>query len=52
MKIILISYKANIYRFSISWARVLPTGDINKINQAGIDYYNSPKLSKKRQMDG
>ncbi|XP_072377281.1 myrosinase 1-like [Diabrotica undecimpunctata] len=29
------------YRFSISWARILPTGYINKINQAGINYYKS-----------
>lgn len=27
------------YRFSISWARIIPDGD-GKINQAGIDFYN------------
>ncbi|XP_047122106.1 myrosinase 1-like [Schistocerca piceifrons] len=32
---------ADVYRFSISWARVLPTGDVDVINQAGIDYYNN-----------
>ncbi|XP_049766119.1 myrosinase 1-like [Schistocerca cancellata] len=32
---------ANAYRFSISWSRVLPTGDVDVINQAGIDYYNN-----------
>lgn len=29
----------NSYRFSISWARILPDG-IGKINQKGIDFYN------------
>lgn len=28
------------YRFSISWARVLPDGDVSSLNQAGVDYYN------------
>ncbi|XP_049836568.1 myrosinase 1-like isoform X2 [Schistocerca gregaria] len=32
---------ADVYRFSISWSRVLPTGDLDVINQAGIDYYNN-----------
>lgn len=27
------------YRFSISWARIIPDGD-GEINQAGIDFYN------------
>lgn len=26
------------YRFSISWARVLPNG-IGQVNQPGVDYY-------------
>lgn len=30
----------NHYRFSISWSRVLPDGDISSVNEAGIAYYN------------
>ncbi|XP_049791827.1 myrosinase 1-like [Schistocerca nitens] len=33
--------QATAYRFSISWPRVLPKGDLSVINQAGIDYYNN-----------
>lgn len=30
----------NFYRFSISWSRVLPTGDISSINELGLQYYD------------
>ncbi|XP_050371028.1 beta-glucosidase 47 isoform X2 [Argentina anserina] len=29
----------NSYRFSISWARILPKGRFGKVNRAGIDHY-------------
>jgi len=36
-----VCFQAQLYRFSISWARILPEGHDYKVNQAGIDYYNS-----------
>ncbi|XP_049766420.1 myrosinase 1-like [Schistocerca cancellata] len=38
---LLVGLNANCYRFSLSWPRILPTGDTDVINQAGIDYYNN-----------
>ncbi|XKL62633.1 hypothetical protein PGB90_002466 [Kerria lacca] len=31
----------DMYRFSISWARILPNGDLTSINDAGIGYYHN-----------
>ncbi|XP_077982368.1 cytosolic beta-glucosidase-like [Glandiceps talaboti] len=33
--------KLKYYRFSISWARILPNGTTDYINEAGIQYYNA-----------
>lgn len=37
---ILKSLNINAYRFSISWARILPNGK-GKVNRKGIDFYNN-----------
>lgn len=33
--------KINNYRFSISWPRILPNGDLSFINENGIQFYNN-----------
>ncbi|KAK8501927.1 hypothetical protein V6N12_019666 [Hibiscus sabdariffa] len=35
------SLGVNSYRFSISWARILPKGRFGEINEAGIEFYNN-----------
>ncbi|XP_015240203.1 PREDICTED: lactase-phlorizin hydrolase [Cyprinodon variegatus] len=37
---ILKQLRVNHYRFSISWARILPDGTTNYINEAGFSYYD------------
>ncbi|KAK7789829.1 hypothetical protein R5R35_007360 [Gryllus longicercus] len=32
---------SDFYRFSISWARILPKGDLSQINQLGLNYYDN-----------
>lgn len=35
-----IGKQMDFYRFSMSWPRILPTGDISTVNRDGIAYYN------------
>ncbi|KAJ1530252.1 hypothetical protein ONE63_005175 [Megalurothrips usitatus] len=32
--------KLKLYKFSMSWSRILPTGDATKNNSAGVQYYH------------
>ncbi|KAL1376185.1 hypothetical protein pipiens_004483 [Culex pipiens pipiens] len=31
----------DVYRFSLSWSRILPNGTVDFVNQPGIEYYSS-----------
>jgi hypothetical protein len=33
--------QVDVYRFSVSWSRVLPTGGIDNVNKPGLAYYNN-----------
>ncbi|KAK6283593.1 hypothetical protein POUND7_002545 [Theobroma cacao] len=37
---LMVSLGVNSYRFSISWARILPKGKFGEVNPAGINFYN------------
>lgn len=36
-----IVFQMDVYRFSISWSRLLPNGMVGSVNRAGVDYYNN-----------
>jgi len=34
-------FQMDVYRFSMSWSRVLPTGDVDIVSKVGLAYYSS-----------
>lgn len=39
--ILVLFLQFDAYKFSISWSRILPNGDISDINEAGIEHYGN-----------
>ncbi|KAJ3081947.1 hypothetical protein HK102_002021, partial [Quaeritorhiza haematococci] len=37
---LMVNLKAQAYRFSISWSRILTNGRLDQVNEAGIAFYN------------
>lgn len=38
---VIVCNQFQVYRFSISWARILPNGEITHVNEAGVKYYHA-----------
>lgn len=35
------NFQFSMYRFSISWSRLVPDGDVTRVNVAGVKYYEN-----------